>query len=350
MKHFKFYSKKDILSLTKVRRFETRVGERVQHLNPSADWPQVIGSSTAKYVLVGIPEDIGVKANHGIGGADTNWIPFLQEFLNLQSNDFFTGENVLLLGHFDFGDMKYLIENHAYSPDELVDAYRHAVNIIDEEVEDMMKIIASFKKIPIIIGGGHNNSYPVIKGVSKGLHKADLIPLAQINCINLDAHTDYKTMEGRHSGNAFRYAEADGYMGKYSIIGLHENYISQNILTDIHVNPFIQYCSYEDIFIHEKKNFIQAIAHATGFTEDTFTGIELDVDCIQDVLCSACTPSGITALQARQYINFASTDAKVAYLHICEGASQLADGTKDEKTGKLLSYLVTDFLKANAAP
>ena len=350
MKHFKFYSKKDILSLTKVRRFETRVGERVQHLNPSADWPHVIESSTAKYVLVGIPEDIGIKANHGIGGADTNWIPFLQEFLNLQSNDFFTGENVLLLGHFDFGDMKYLIENHAYSPDELVDAYRHAVNIIDEEVEDMMKIIASFKKIPIIIGGGHNNSYPVIKGVSKGLHKADLIPLAQINCINLDAHTDYKTMEGRHSGNAFRYAEADGYMGKYSIIGLHENYISQNILADIHANPFIQYCSYEDIFIHEKKNFIQAVAHATGFTEDTFTGIELDVDCIQDVLCSACTPSGITALQARQYINFASTDAKVAYLHICEGASQLADGTKDEKTGKLISYLVTDFLKANAAP
>ena len=138
MKHFKFYSKKDILSLTKVRRFETRVGERVQHLNPSADWPHVIESSTAKYVLVGIPEDIGIKANHGIGGADTNWIPFLQEFLNLQSNDFFTGENVLLLGHFDFGDMKYLIENHAYSPDELVDAYRHAVNIIDEEVEDMM--------------------------------------------------------------------------------------------------------------------------------------------------------------------------------------------------------------------
>ena len=350
MKHFKFYSKKDILSLTKVRRFETRVGERVQHLNPSADWPHVIESSTAKYVLVGIPEDIGIKANHGIGGADTNWIPFLQEFLNLQSNDFFTGENVLLLGHFDFGDMKYLIENHAYTPDELVDAYRHAVNIIDEEVEDMMKIIASFKKIPIVIGGGHNNSYPVIKGVSKGLHKADLIPLAQINCINLDAHTDYKTMEGRHSGNAFRYAEADGYMGKYSIIGLHENYISQNILADIHANPFIQYCSYEDIFIHEKKNFIQAVAHATGFTEDTFTGIELDVDCIQDVLCSACTPSGITALQARQYINFASTDAKVAYLHICEGASQLADGTKDEKTGKLISYLVTDFLKANAAP
>jgi formiminoglutamase len=157
-------------------------------------------------------------------------------------------------------------------------------------------------------------------------------------------------MEGRHSGNAFRYAEADGYMGKYSIIGLHENFVPQNVLTDIHANPFIQYCSFEDIFIHEKKNFIQAVAHATGFTEDTFTGIELDIDSIEDALSSAYTPCGISALQARQYINFASTDAKVAYLHICEGASQLSDGTKDEKTGRLISYLVCDFIKANSAP
>lgn len=349
MKHFKFYSKKDILSLTKVRRFETKLGERIQSLNTEIDWPEVLQRSTAKYVLVGIPEDIGIKANHGIGGADTTWYPFLNSFLNTQSNDFFTGEDVLLLGHFDFGDVKYLVENNAYNQDEMIDAYRHAVNIIDEEVETMMKTIAFCKKIPVIIGGGHNNAYPVIKGVSKGLHKADLLPLAQINCINLDAHSDYRTMEGRHSGNGFRYAEADGYLGKYCIIGLHQNYIPQNVLTDIHANPFIQYSTYEDIFIHEKKNFIQAIAHATGFTEDTYTGIELDMDCIQNALCSARTPTGISPLHARQYINFAATDSKVAYLHISEGACQLTDGSKDEVTGKLISYLVSDFIKANTA-
>jgi len=348
MKHFKFYSKKDILSLTKVRKYETRIGERIQHLKEDAEWPEALAQATAKYVLVGIPEDIGVRANLGVGGADTNWLPFLSQFLNIQSNDFFTGEEVLMLGHFDFGDLLYLIENNAYNPDEMVDAYRHAVKIIDDEVEGIMKLIAASKKIPIIIGGGHNNSYPVIKGVSKGMLKADMIPLAQINCINLDAHADYKNMEGRHSGNAFRYAEADGYMGKYAIIGLHENYIAQNILTDIHANPFIDYCTYEDIFIHEKKNFIQSVAHATGFTEDTYTGIELDLDAVEYALSSASSPSGISLLQARQYITFASTDAKVAYLHITEGVTQRADGTKDEHTGKLISYLVSDFVKANS--
>ena len=348
MKHFKLYSEEDILSLTKMRRFETKLGERLQYSKSGADWPEALHQSSAKYVIVGIPEDIGVRANYGKGGADTAWLPFLSSFVNIQSNDFLTGDNILLLGHFDFGDVKYLIDNNAYNQEERIDAYRHAVNIIDEEVENMMKLIASAKKIPVIIGGGHNNCYPIIKGVSKGLHKAEVIPLAQINCINLDAQADFRPIEGRHSGNGFKYAETDGFLGKYAVIGLHENYLPQSVLMEIHENPFIHYISYEDIFIHERKNFVQAVAHATGFTEDTMTGIELDLDCIEQVLSSACTPCGITPLQARQYINFTATDSKVAYMHISEGACQLADGRKDETTGKLISYLVADFIKANS--
>ncbi len=345
MKHFKFYSKEDVLSITKIRRFETKLGERVKQIAFADNWIEGLQQSPAKYVLLGIPEDIGIKANYGVGGADTVWLPFLMSFLNTQSNDFLTGEDILLLGHFDFGDIKYLIENNADDADELIGAYRHAVHTIDDEVENLIKVIASFNKIPVIIGGGHNNSYPIIKGTAKGLHKADILLLSQINVINLDAHADFKNTEGRHSGNAFRYAAEDGYLGKYCVIGIHENYIPQNVLMDIHNDPFVDYISYEDIFLRERKNFIQAVAHATGFTEETYTGIELDLDCIENILTSATTPSGITALQARQFITFVAQDAKPAYLHICEGAAQLADGRKSDTTGKLVSYLVGDFIK-----
>ena len=345
MKHFKFYTKEDILSLTKVRQYETKIGERLKNIQSETDWIQQLQQSPAKFVLLGIPEDIGIKGNYGIGGADTNWLPFLSAFLNVQSSDFFTGEDILLLGHFDFGDIKYLIENTAYGQNELIDAYRHAIHMIDEEVEAIMKVIATTKKIPIVIGGGQNNAYPIIKGVAKGLLKAEVIQLAQINAINLDAHPDFRTTEGRHSGNGFRYASEDGFLGKYCNICLHENYIPQTVLIDIHNDPFIDYVTYEDIFIREKKNFIQAVAHATGFTEDTYTGIELDLDSIENVLSSAAAPSGVTALQARQYVTFAAQDSKAAYLHICEGATQLGDGRRDESTGKLISYLVSDFVK-----
>jgi len=118
-------------------------------------------------------------------------------------------------------------------------------------------------------------------------------------------------------------------------------------LMDVHNNPFIDYITYEEIFIHERKNFTQAVAHATGFTEDSYTGIELDLDSIENTLSSALTPSGLTPLQARQYVTFTAQDTKPAYLHICEGATQLVDGKKDDSTGKLISYLVSDFIKAN---
>lgn len=347
MKHFKVYSRSDVMTYTTLRRFVTRVGERVHVPDNKNDIGYSIENSAAPYVLFGIPEDIGIRANMGLGGADTVWEPFLSAFLNIQSNDFFSGEEVLLLGHFDFKELKMLIEQNAYDKDEKADAYRHAVITIDDEVEQLAKMITAAGKIPIAIGGGHNNAYPLIKGASKGLHKIGRIPLAQINCINLDAHTDFRAIEGRHSGNGFRYAEEDGYLSKYFILGLHENSLPQNVYLDILNNPFIDYISYEDIFIREKRNYAQALGHAVEFASDNYTGIELDLDCVENVLSSAITPSGISVMQARQFLSYTSSRCKAAYLHICEGAALLEDGRKSDTTGKLISYFVTDFVKGS---
>ncbi|MBK5271557.1 MAG: arginase, partial [Bacteroidia bacterium] len=143
-------------------------------------------------------------------------------------------------------------------------------------------------------------------------------------------------------------AEEDGYLQKYCVLALHENYLQQNVWVDIVNNVFMDCITYEDIFVHEKRTFLQAVAHATGFTEDTMTGIELDLDSIQNTLSSASTPVGISPVHARQYISFTAMDSKPAYLHICEGATKLSDGRADAATGKLISYLVSDFIKGIA--
>jgi len=345
MQYLKPYNKQDILRLTRLRRFETKLGEMVHACNNIANPELSIQESPARFVLLGVPEEIGNKANLGKGGTDTAWFPFLDSFLNIQSNDFLEGGELLLLGHYDFTGLSDLIQSNAHTDEERIQAYRHAVNEIDDAVENVIKIITQNKKIPIVIGGGHNNAYGCIKGAAKGLYKAGIIPLTQINVINLDAHADFRPLEGRHSGNAFSYASEDGYLEKYCIIGLQENYIPQNSWIDIVNDPFIDVITFEDIFIHEKRSFIQAIAHATTFTEDTYCGIELDLDVIEDTLSSASTPVGISPLHARQYINYAALDTKVAYLHICEGATKLSDGRNDNSTAKLISYLVSDFIK-----
>jgi formiminoglutamase len=343
--HFKSYSKQDILSLTRLRRFETKIGERVHVFADGEAISESVKNLPGRYVIVGVPEDIGVQANYGSAGTSTAWLSFLQSFLNVQSSDFFSGEEVAIAGHFDFGDLEFLIDKNAFGPEEKVEAYRHAVNTIDDELERLVKIIVSANKFPVVIGGGHNNAYPLLKGAAKGLHALQHIPLPQVNCINLDAHTDYRPVEGRHSGNAFRYAEEDGFLQKYCAVGVHENYLPQNVWVDIVNNPFIDMITFEDIFIHEKRSFRQAVSHAIEFTEDNYTGIEIDLDAVQNVLSSACTPSGIQPMHARQYVNLCAAHAKACYLHISEGASRLSNGRADDLSGKLISYLVTDFLK-----
>ena len=75
---------------------------------------------------------------------------------------------------------------------------------IDKEVSHVICNIIKQAKIPIIIGGGHNNSYGNIKGLALSKGKP-------VNAINFDAHTDFRIMEGRHSGNGFTYAFEDGF-------------------------------------------------------------------------------------------------------------------------------------------
>ena len=339
MQRLKVYSKQDILAHTKVRRFETRIGEMVQYLQNPGNIEQAMQQSSARFVIVGVPESIGIKGNEGTGSADPVWQPFLSNFLNIQSNDFFEGSDVLLLGHFDFSELTNLIESNAHDYEEKLQAYRHAVNSIDDAVEQVTKLITSLKKIPVVIGGGHNNAYGCLKGAAKGLLKAGALPLAQINAINLDAHAEYKPAEGRHSGNAFRYAEDDGYLAKYCVVGLNEGDLPQNSWLDIANNPFIDFVTYEDIFLHGKQSFVQAVQHAVDFTDDTLCGIELDMNTI----CHSNSLIGISPLHARQYIHITATQSKPVYLHIAQ-SDTLVDNNIE--TGKLVSYLVNDFIKA----
>lgn len=347
MKHFRYYAKQDILNITRLRRYETKLGEKLKTIDASSDVLGQLAASSAKFVLFGIPEDIGVQANHGQGGADSAWLPFLKNFVNIQSADRFSGDEMVLLGHFDFSDVEELVNLNARSYEEKVDALRHAVaNIIDDEVEELTKLVIAAGKIPIAIGGGHNNAYPLIRGAAKMLHRNGKASKAMINAVNVDAHADYRISEGRHSGNGFRYAMEEKYLQRYAVVGLHENYNAQSMMDDLYSNIHIQYTSFEDIFILEKLNFRQAVAQAFNFTDDEYVGVELDLDAVRDTLSSAMTPSGITSIHARQYMVFAAAHPRIAYLHICEGAVLMDDGRTDEKTGKLIAYLVSDFVKA----
>src|SRR5688500_11374355 len=114
LKHFKKYSKQDLLSLTRLRKFETKLGERVATVKDGMELSKALGELSSNYVVLGVPEDIGVLANQGVSGTGTAWLSFLQSFLNIQSNDFLEGSELAVLGYFDFSDLQNLIDQNAH--------------------------------------------------------------------------------------------------------------------------------------------------------------------------------------------------------------------------------------------
>ncbi len=330
--HFSIATKTYLNKIILLRMGEVKLGERIT-LAEGDDLEAIFSNSKSRFVLLGIPEDIGVRANGGVGGAHTVWEPALKAVVNIQSTELFSGEEILLLGAFDFNE--WMQESESADIDQL----RVLVSRIDDAVHPVIEAIVSAGKIPLVIGGGHNNAYPLLKGAASVHHSA-------IHCINLDAHSDYRIQEGRHSGNGFRYAKAAGYLERYAIVGLHRNYNSQAVLNDLEKDADINCSFYEDIFLKEPYSFEDAVNTAIAHTAGHPTGIELDLDCIERTLSSAATPCGITALQARKYLTLCAANAQPAYLHLTEGAVQLRDGRTDPSTAKLVAYLLSDFVRA----
>ena len=55
----------------------------------------------AKFALLGVNEDIGPRANCGRGGAAKTFDPVLKQLLNLQSNSFLNGSEIVVVGSID---------------------------------------------------------------------------------------------------------------------------------------------------------------------------------------------------------------------------------------------------------
>lgn len=341
--YFHQYKKTDLDKHIRFRSGETKLGEMIG-VPEEQSLQSFLEKTSASFIVVGIAEDIGVLANHGKAGTATAWNSFLHAFLNIQANDFTKASMVGLIGHLSFDEVKDRIERKSLSPEAKTVEYQHAVTILDDAVAELIGLIISYQKLPVVIGGGHNNSYPIIKGAATALAFSEPLYSKGINCVNLDAHIDYRPAEGRHSGNGFRYAKVGGFLQRYFAISLHENYISDSVLKEVKDTGDIDFITYEDVFVRQIKTWQQALAEAKEFMgSNYFTGIELDLDSIGYVPSSAATPCGVTTREALQYVDYMASHCKAAYLHICEGIGSNSDGL----VGKLISDIVSNFIKSS---
>ena len=332
-----FLNRTDVKKYLSVRKGEVKLGERVQVLRKGETLNALKSYKErgARYALLGIPESVGVKANLGQPGTEKAWEAFLKSFLNIQSNRFLEGNELLFLGQVDVKD----IQDRALKLPPETSYYLQKLHIlcaeVDEQVQPVIAAIVNAGLIPIVIGGGHNNAFPIINGVAEALERK-----RGINAINFDAHADFRALEGRHSGNGFSYAKEKGSLYKYFAFGLHESYNGEHMLFSMDNTRNVRYKMLEDINYLDKD-----LMEAIDFVHDEHVpcGVELDMDAIRLMPSSAVSPSGFSLEQARHYVRKCARSLKTAYLHLPEAAP--FDAPSEKMVGKALAYLVADFVK-----
>ncbi len=332
MNHLITYTRETLLSHTNTRSGEVKAGEVLPVIAPKAELKNTIPT----YVIIGIPEDIGVRANHGREGTANAWNAFLNSFCNIQSTAKSNLNNCLILGVID---CRLEMEEAAQLFSAKKEYYAELgklVERIDTKVTTVVAHIISSGKIPIIIGGGHNNAFGNIKGASDAFKKP-------INVINFDAHSDFRPLEHRHSGNGFSYAKEGSYLDKYYIFGLHRNYTSQEIIDRIKTDENIKIAWFEHMMLTRGSSIMQATIEADNFICDSNFGVEIDLDAIANMGSSAMNPVGFTVADARSFNKHFSKQKNCCYVHICEGAPVFE--LFPNQVGKVISYLVSDILR-----
>ena len=334
--HLKLYTKQTISHLFYSQTGEKKFGDTMQFFSTEKPWDEQLAEMDCRYVIFGVPEDVGIRANRGRPGADTAWQATLKTLLNMQHNQFNNGNQLALLGHLGFADE---IARAHITPQTDPKDLHDIISKIDEVLTAVVKRIVELGKIPIVIGGGHNNAYGMIKGTSLGLGKP-------INSLNIDAHTDLRPTGYRHSGNGFLYAFEENYLDRYFVFGLHENYTLQTNLNFAAThNDRIKYNTFEDMRIRRTKKVMREAENALAFVAENNFGLEIDCDAIELVPSSALTPSGFTPQMAHRLAHVFSRHKNASYLHICEAAPNPNDLNEMMAVGKLLSYLVSDFIR-----
>jgi len=313
--------------LLKLRHGESKVGEKINLISDISE----LGEIDEQYVLLGISEDIGVRANHGNRGTAKAWDSFLSAFLNTQVNQFNSVDNVVILGEINC-DQELKKANQL---DENQEDYHillsDIVQKIDEKVSEISKLIFEHKKTPILIGGGHNNAYGIIKGYFEYHQQA-------INVLNIDAHTDLRHPDYRHSGNGFSYAYKNNFLNKYYVFGLHENYTPSYIFDFMESKKHINYYLYDELLHLNPLEKLSKLKAACNFLGERF-GLEIDCDAIENFDSSAKSPSGFGVGEIRNMIKLLNNNT-LHYIHICEAIPDKAN-----QVGKALSYFVSDLLR-----
>lgn len=284
-------------------------------------------AATADVVILGIPTDEGIRRNGGRVGAKEapneirKWLGKLTPFAGPHFKRHLDEIRIADLGDIAEGDLETMHETTLQKSSELI----------------------ASGKIVVALGGGHDVTYPLVKGFGRAQH----LPTG-IGLINIDAHLDVREKKNgqHHSGSSFRLLlEEDIVKGEhFAEIGIQSFAASKE-----HFNWVLQQgariLTFEDTTeAHLPNAFEECEIAITRGDPDFPVYLSFDMDCVgaSDAPgVSAPTPIGFLAEEAYELAVAAGLSKNVRMLDIVE-VSPPHD--IDGRTSRLAARMIAGFL------
>lgn len=268
----------------------------------------------AELVIIGCPQDEGVRRNNGRVGAAAAPDKIRQVLYQLTAPPELATGRIVDLGNIKIADS--LEETH------------------EVQAQVVAKILAESKRL-IVLGGGNDISYPDCLGLSK-VHK-------NILALNIDSHFDVRDNEVRNSGTPYRQL-------------LEEHIIRPENFFELATQPFAnaemfwKYLESKQVAIYTldqlRQQGIEKTLHLIldkNDSEALFWGFDMDSVCSADAPgVSASYETGLTAEEIISIAAIAGQDSRSKILEISE-MNPTYD--IDSKTAKLAAQIILCYLK-----
>ncbi|MDD3673760.1 MAG: formimidoylglutamase [Synergistaceae bacterium] len=277
-------------------------------------------------VIIGVPEDRGILANKGRAGAAKGPDDVRRRLYKLTP-----GFNMDL-------DRIRVIDAGNISTKGLTLEEVHLA--LQEAVAD----VVSRGGIPLVIGGGHDLTYPGLAGLVRGAGlKKDSLGL-----INVDSHLDVRTDEnGINSGTSFyraltqlpNKALSGSAFVEFGIQELYNSPYYYNWVKKQGGNVF----TLKEVSERVMESFIQALSIVSK--KGRTVALSLDIDAVRSTEApgaSASNPSGLKAPELDKIAYLAGRSPQIRYLDIMEVSPPL---DQDHRTASLAASSIFWFLR-----
>lgn len=273
--------------------------------------------------ILGVPEDEGVRRNKGRPGAAEAPDAIRRALYKLTPYHIGTEENITALSIFDFGNLnvKGSLEN------------------IHERLQNVVETILGFGIIPVVIGGGHDITYPNFCAFAKRKNNTGLI--------NVDTHFDVREPNPlRTSGTPFRQI-----LEHSTTILLPRNFVEIGIQPYANARWHYDYLLSREATIFTLREVqeegiekIVSLSYqiASNLTEAVFVSFDLDAVRAADAPgVSASYPTGLTAEELLKIARYVGQQMKTMMIDLVE-INPKRD--LDDRTSQLAALTILNFL------